>query len=183
MWVNAFGAPSLTFNAVDNTSERFTVSILYALAPDTKVSADTDPDDDFVRAIFNEHQHRAKGGARALGPDAAARLAELLQARGFVVELAPSPWQLSAAVPSQAALARALISGWRDAALEQRPQARTRIDSWHQRRQNALAQAARTQGRLNITLGHLDLLALPPPAALTPTHDPSPPSANSPHRR
>lgn len=146
-------------------------------------SADTDPDDDFVRAIFNEHQHRAKGGARALGPDAAARLAELLQARGFVVELAPSPWQLSAAVPSQAALARALISGWRDAALEQRPQARTRIDSWHQRRQSALAQAARTQGRLNITLGHLDLLALPPPAALTPTHDPSPPSANSPHRR
>jgi hypothetical protein len=146
-------------------------------------SANTDPDDDFVRAIFNQHQHRAKGGARALGPDAAARLAELLQARGFVVELAPSPWQLSAAVPSQAALARALISGWRDAALEQRPQARTRIDSWHQRRQNALAQAARTQGRLNITLGHLDLLALPPPAALTPTHDPSPPSANSPHRR
>ena len=43
VWVNAFGAPSLTFNAVDNTSERFTVSILYALAPDTKVSAVTDP--------------------------------------------------------------------------------------------------------------------------------------------
>ena len=137
-------------------------------------TADADPDDDFVRTAFNEHQRRAKGGARALGPDAATRLAELLQARGFEVQLAPSPWQLSAAVPSQAALARALISGWRDAAVAQRPQAGKRIENWHQRRQVAVEQAARNQAPLDITLGHLDLLALPTRAALMPTHDPSP---------
>ena len=146
------------------------------------LSADADADDDFVRAAFNEHQRRAKGGAHALGPDAAAQLAKLLQARGFEVELAPSPWQLSAAVPSQAALARALISGWRDAASAQRPQADARIDNWHQRRQRAVEQATQNQGRLSITLGHLDLLALPSRPALMPEHDPSP-SAHNPQRR
>ncbi len=148
---------------------------------DADADPNSDPDDDFVRTAFNEHQRRAKGGAHALGPDAAARLAKLLQARGFEVELAPSPWQLSAAVPDQAALARALISGWRDAAIAQRPQAGARIDNWHQRRQRALEQAAQQQGRLSLTLGHLDLLALPPRPALMPEHDPSP-SAHNPQR-
>ncbi len=147
--------------------------------------ADADSDDDFVRTAFNAHQRRAKGGAHALGPDAAARLAELLQARGFDVELAPSPWRLSATVPEQAALARALISGWRDAACAQRPQAGTRIEHWHQRRQSAIEQAAQKHGRLHITLGHLDLLALPPRPALTPAplRDPTPSPSRSPHSR
>ena len=149
---------------------------------DADADPNSDADDDFVRAAFNAHQRRAKGGAHALGPDAAARLAALLQAHDFEVELAPSPWQLSAAVPKQAALARALISGWRDAARAQRPQAGARIESWHQRRQRALEQAAQQQGRLSITLGHLDLLALPPRPALMPEHDPSP-SVNNPQRR
>ncbi len=148
---------------------------------DADADPNSDADDDFVRAAFNAHQRRAKGGAHALGPDAAARLAALLQAHDFEVELAPSPWQLSAAVPKQAALARALISGWRDAARAQRPQAGARIESWHQRRQRALEHAAQQQGRLSITLGHLDLLALPPRPALMPEHDPSP-SAHNPQR-
>ena len=127
------------------------------------ISPGPDADDDFVRTAFNAHQRQDKGGAAALGPDAAPRLAELLRARGFEVELAPSPWRLSAAEPAQAALARALIDGWRAAASEQRPEARARIAAWHQRRLAALEQS-----HLHITLGHLDLLALPRRPVATP---------------
>lgn len=114
-------------------------------------------EDAFVRAAFNAHQRRDKGAGRALGPDAAPRLAAVLRARGFAVELAPSPWQLSAATPAQAALARALLDGWREAATEQRPEAHARIAAWHRHRLSELAHA-----RLRIEVGHLDLLALPP---------------------
>ncbi len=172
--------------------------VLITLSVDGNWHIDTDPgessaiapgsdvDDEFVRTAFNEHQRGDKGGTRALGPDAATRLAELLRTRGFDVELAPSPWRLSSAIPAQAALARALIDGWRDAASAQCPEARTRIAAWHQRRQAALGHtsieqaglkqagmgeaekgetgmedATRGWAHLEITLGHLDLLALP----------------------
>nr|WP_232435100.1 class I SAM-dependent methyltransferase [Thauera sp. 63] len=114
-------------------------------------------EDAFVRAAFNAHQRREKGAGRALGPDAPPRLAALLRAQGFSVQLAPSPWQLAAATPAQVALARALLDGWREAATEQRPEAHARIAAWHRHRLSELA-----HGRLRIEVGHLDLLALPP---------------------
>lgn len=114
-------------------------------------------EDAFVRTAFNAHQRRDKGAGRALGPDAAPRLAALLQARGFAVVLAPSPWRLSSTAPAQAALARALMDGWREAAAEQCPEAHQRIAAWHRRRLSELA-----RGALRIEVGHLDLLALPP---------------------
>lgn len=132
--------------------------------------APADPDDAFIRDAFNAHQRRDKGLGAALGPAAAPALAELLVARGFAVERAASPWRLELADPAQAALARALIDGWRDAATAQCPQAAARINAWHQRRS---AQCdGRGSGQLEV--GHLDLFACPPTTALRPDRPASP---------
>ena len=126
--------------------------------PRDPASAAADPDDAFVRDAFNAHQHRDKGLGDALGPDAAPALAELLAARGFRVEIERSPWRLDLAAPPQAALARALVDGWRDAATAQSPHAAERIAAWHERRR---AQCAGT-GTGVLEVGHLDLFATPP---------------------
>lgn len=115
-----------------------------------------DADNAFVRDAFNAHQRRDKGLGAALGPDAAPALAAALDARGFEVELAPSPWRLDLAEAGDAALARALIDGWRDAACAQCPHAAARIENWHGRRS---AHCAASVGRL--VVGHLDLFAAP----------------------
>lgn len=120
-------------------------------------AAALEAEDDFVREAFNAHQRRDKGLGPALGPDAAPALAAALRQRGFTVTLAPSPWRLDLAEPASAALAQALIDGWRDAASAQRPEAGTRIDAWHARRS---ADCRSGPGRLEV--GHLDLFALPP---------------------
>lgn len=113
-------------------------------------------DDAFVRAAFNAHQRRDKGLGPALGADAAATLAERLRAHGFTVDCAPSPWRLALADPTQARLARALIDGWRDAAIEQCPDARARISAWHAR-----CVAVRLQAGVVLEVSHLDVLDLP----------------------
>lgn len=119
------------------------------------VSSDS-ADDDFVRAAFNAHQRRDKGLGPALGPEAAATLAERLRAHGFTVECAPSPWRLELADQTQARLARALVDGWRDAAIAQCPDARARICAWHAR-----CVAERLQAGVVLEVGHLDVLGLP----------------------
>jgi SAM-dependent methyltransferase len=132
--------------------------------PRDPASAAADPDDAFVRDAFNAHQRRDKGLGAALGPAAAPVLAEQLAARGFQVETAASPWRLELADPAQAALARALIDGWRDAATAQCPQAAARIAAWHERRS---AQCG-GRGRGQLEVGHVDLFARPPTPALRP---------------
>lgn len=125
-----------------------------------------DPDDAFVRTAFNAHQQRNKGAGSgdgmgrnagpALGARAAPRLATLLEAQGFRVTLADSPWLLHTADAGQRALAAALLDGWRAAAAEQCPHAEARIEAWHARRQLALAREA-----TRIEVGHFDLYAEP----------------------
>ncbi len=117
---------------------------------------DVDPADAQVRAAFNAHQRRDKGMGGALGPDAVACLAGLLRARGYRVLQAPSPWRLRLGDGPQAELARAVLDGWRDAALEQTPAAADQIADWHARRVPRLAQAG-----LTLELGHTDLFACP----------------------
>lgn len=117
-----------------------------------------DADDDFVRAAFNAHQRRDKGLGAALGPDAAPALAACLEQRGFEVRLAASPWRLRLAEPADAALARALIDGWRDAARTQRPDAAARITAWHARRTAECV----PHGGGTLEVGHIDLFATPP---------------------
>ena len=119
-------------------------------------TCETDADDAFVRAAFNDHQRRDKGVGGALGPDAVSTLAAVLRDMGFDVHLAHSPWRLQLADPAQQALALALVDGWRDAATAQCPQAANRIVEWHARRR---ARFGAGGGVLEV--GHVDLLALP----------------------
>ena len=112
-----------------------------------------DPDDAWIRDRLNAHQQSEKGLGSALGPEAGHRAAEGFQRAGFTTRIAASPWRLTA---PDAALAIELIRGWADAAREKTPEEEPRVRAWLQRREKTLE-----TGDFELTVGHLDLLALP----------------------
>jgi len=112
-----------------------------------------DPLDDPLAAAFNAHQRRPTERGRLLGPDAVAVAVEQLRRLGAEVLVRPSPWQLGAA---ETALAAEWFTGWVRAASEQQPDLAAEADGYARRR---LAQAR--AGRLEVTVDHADLLALP----------------------
>ena len=119
-----------------------------------------DPDDALVRRAVNTHQRRDKGLGPALGPMAGLMAETTLRAAGYRVWLLPSPWRLG---PDDAELARALVGGWETAAIEQLREAAKddrekalRVRAWAARRRATIA-----GGRFGLTVGHVDLLALP----------------------
>lgn len=116
-----------------------------------------DVEDIAVRALFQAHQRRDKGLGPALGGRAPAVLAAAMTAAGFRVESAATPWYLAAGERDLLPLAEQLLQGWHDAALEQAPEEQARLQRWHSRRLAGLA-----AGELGLTVGHRDLLALPP---------------------
>lgn len=120
--------------------------------------APEDPDDAFVREAVNRHQSGEKGMGAALGTRAAARTARAFRDRGWTVELRPSPWILEGR--EDAPLARALVAGWVEAALELHPSEEARLRAWQAAREARLA-----SGDYRLTVGHQDLLALPPEPA------------------
>lgn len=101
-----------------------------------------------VTAAFNAHQRGDKGLGPALGPDAAPAMVAALRARGFHVEMAPSPWRLG---PDAVALQAALVEGIAAAAGET---GLASAAAWGQARRAASATAL-------ASVGHWDLLALP----------------------
>lgn len=101
-----------------------------------------------VTAAFNRHQQTDKGFGSALGPRGASVLAEVLQARGYLVEIAASPWRLDAA---DADLQSDLLKGIASAALEA---GEASADAWLERRLAAIPHS-------RCEIGHLDVLALP----------------------
>ncbi|MBP0614169.1 class I SAM-dependent methyltransferase [Jiella mangrovi] len=109
--------------------------------------------DGIVVAGFNRHQLRPKGlgSGASLGPAAARALAEALQARGYDVMLADSPWQLEG---RDRELAIAHIEGVAAAVAELGVLDAAELDDWRKMR---IANCA--DGRA--TVGHLDLLAIP----------------------
>jgi hypothetical protein len=109
--------------------------------------------DPLVADAFNAHQRRTAGDRTLLGPDAVAAAVDEFSRRGCDVVVRPSPWQLG---PADAALAAEWLSGWVDAACEQRPELCAAAEPYVRRR---LADAA--AGRLRVTVDHVDLLALP----------------------
>jgi SAM-dependent methyltransferase len=111
-----------------------------------------DPDDDLVRDLVNAHQRTDKGFGPALGPDAGARVEQLLREAGYITRRAPSDWVLG---PSQAELQRQLIGGWAAAASERAGAERARIRAWEQRR---LANV--DAGRSRLIVGHDDVGAV-----------------------
>ncbi|AGZ42218.1 methyltransferase domain-containing protein [Actinoplanes friuliensis] len=108
-----------------------------------------DPLDAEVAAAFNAHQRRAVGDRRLLGPEAVGAAAEAFAKAGATVGVRPSPWRLG---PGEAQLTAEWLRGWVGAAAEQRPD--LRLDAYLEGRIEA-AEA----GRLQVTVGHQDLLA------------------------
>ncbi|HZA67144.1 MAG TPA: hypothetical protein VE592_09340 [Geminicoccaceae bacterium] len=109
------------------------------------------PEDAEVRRRFIAHQRTDKGFGKALGPDAAPYLAERLRARARAVTLEPADWRLG---PGDVPLIRATLAGIVAAAREVRDD--PDLERWASLRRHQLA-----AGNLRLTIGHLDLLALP----------------------
>jgi SAM-dependent methyltransferase len=127
---------------------------LLALSYDGTITwTDPDPDDALVRDAVNAHQRRDKGTGPALGPTAADAARTALERAGFTLHAESSPWTLG---PEDAALARALLDGWVDAAVEERPSDATAIRAWATRRREAIA-----DGSFGLEVGHVDISALP----------------------
>ena len=128
--------------------------VLVALSVTGQVElAPEDPLDARVRNAFNAHQRRDLGAGRLLGPDAVAEAAASFDRLGFDVRTDASPWRLG---PAHASLTRAWFEGWVAAACEQEPALDAVVEQYVGRRLSDLA-----AGRLVVTVGHLDLLALP----------------------
>lgn len=116
-----------------------------------------DGEDIAVRTLFQTHQVRDKGLGQALGGDAPGVLTALSREVGYRVECAATPWVLAAGEDEMMPLAKALVDGWFAAARDQAPGEDERLQRWRERRLAGLE-----CGELGITVGHLDMLALPP---------------------
>ncbi|GAA0581782.1 hypothetical protein GCM10010172_78500 [Paractinoplanes ferrugineus] len=103
------------------------------------------PEDDEVKAAFNEHQRRAEGGRQLLGPDAPAAARIAFEKAGATVVTRPSVWRIGPQMPD---LTAEWLRGWVAAAQEQRPD--LRLDDYLAERLGDLPTA---------TVGHVDLLA------------------------
>jgi SAM-dependent methyltransferase len=126
--------------------------LLVALSFDGRLAFDpAAPEDEEMCRRFLAHQRRDKGFGPALGAEAATHLAHRLSARGCAVTLERSDWQLG---PSDLALLRATLEGMVEAVRE------IAVDDclqrWAARRRQQVA-----SGELGLTVGHVDLLALP----------------------
>lgn len=142
--------------ALVNACARDQFGALFALSYDGEVEWDMpDADDELVRGLVHEHQSRDKGLGPALGPRAALVARDLFRAAGHDIWLRSTPWVLEG--PEHAPLTSALVGGWSTAALETRPDLGARIRSWAARRLSAVG-----EGDYRVTVGHRDLLALPP---------------------
>lgn len=110
-------------------------------------------EDAIVANGFRRHQATDKGFGPALGDAAAETLAATLRAKGFSVTAAASDWRLDA---RHGALLAELILGEAGAAREAAPEQEAAVMLWREERRKQLQ-----MGKLQLTLGHCDMLALP----------------------
>lgn len=110
--------------------------------------APTPPHEARALAAFNADMRRDKGFGPALGAEAAPYLANAMKREGYSVTTASSPWRL--ARPRDAALMDALATG--GAAALAKTMSLDDLDQWAQGRRRAT----------EASIGHIDLLALPP---------------------
>lgn len=131
-------------------ASRIRVPLYLALTYDGSMQwTPVEPHDDVVTEAFNRHQRGDKGIGTALGPDAANVAKTILEGAGFDVAVAPSPWQLG---PEDAELQQALVEGIAEAAAEA---GEVSAPSW---RATRIARASNS----SCTIGHRDILAIPP---------------------
>ena len=112
-----------------------------------------DPLDGILGAAFDDHQRRTAAGRTQLGGDAVDHAVERFRSHGADVATSASPWRLDVRSRS---LAEEWLAGWVGAACEQRPELRAAADAYLDRRTDGLA-----DGRLRVTVHHVDLLARP----------------------
>jgi hypothetical protein len=115
--------------------------------------APADPLDVAFAAAFDAHQRRCTDGRRLLGPDAGAAAVDAFARRGAAVHSRPSPWRLGA---ERAELAQEWLRGWIGAACVQRPDLERHAGDYLRRRLDASS-----AGGPRVTVGHVDVLALP----------------------
>jgi trans-aconitate methyltransferase len=130
--------------------------ILAALSVDGRVSWGPEhPLDAEIQAAFRAHQLTDRGFGASPGPKAAAVLAMKLSVAGHKVQLARADWQVG---PGDIQMLTEMISGTATAAAEAAEGITTveRVGAWRSHRM-----AAAAEGELRLTVGHLDLLALP----------------------
>jgi SAM-dependent methyltransferase len=106
------------------------------------------PADAAALAAFHAHQTRDKGFGPAAGPNAAAALTQRLEAFGYRVSTAYSPWRLD---KSDAALIEALADGAAKAVAETETLEVEDVERWRLARRRATA----------CDIGHVDLFARP----------------------
>ncbi|MEM7416513.1 MAG: class I SAM-dependent methyltransferase [Gemmatimonadota bacterium] len=119
-------------------------------------SGSADPMDQRVRDAVNVHQRGDKGFGPALGPGGTAAAEAAFRAAGYDTRVADSPWVLGA---DDAELVRTLVDGWAMAAAELLAGEEAELRAWATRRADDVR-----LGRAELTVGHGDLLALPPEA-------------------
>lgn len=111
------------------------------------------PEDESVQAAFRAHQRLDRGFGASPGFEATPRMASLLEARGYAVTLTPADWQIEA---THTHMLESMVDGTADAARVTHPEPAV-VDRWHRQRRADVA-----AGSVALTVGHLDLLALPP---------------------
>lgn len=124
--------------------------LLAALSVDGRVHwHPSDPDDEAVQRAFRAHQRTDRGFGPSPGVHAAPWLAALLRARQMNVSLAEADWRIPT---SDRAMVEEMVAGIAHAAREVGDPAL--VEAWTARRR------AEPAG-VGLTVGHLDLLALP----------------------
>lgn len=130
------------------------VPLLAVLTVDGRRSWQPPLTEDAILAVaIARQQQRDQGFGPALGGAAPEAIEEAFTARGFRVETAATAWRLGAA---DGALLGELIRGEARAAREAAPEAEAAVAAWEGERRALLA-----AGRLGLTVGHCDQLALP----------------------
>ena len=127
---------------------------LAALTYDGRVGwSPHEKDDRFVLSAFNTHQAGNKGFGPALGPQAIKTVKAALEKAGYSVRIGESAWKLT---PGDSDLQRALLQGYKAAAIEALPDQADRIEDWANRRWRKILTA-----ESYLVVGHRDLLATP----------------------
>jgi SAM-dependent methyltransferase len=127
---------------------------LFALTYDGRMHClPSEPGDEQVRCLVNEHQRTDKGFGPALGPAAVDAAERSFDALGYRSRREPSDWVIAA---DASELQRQLIAGWSEAALAMAPADEGSIRRWRDRR---LIHVER--GRSQLIVGHQDIAFWP----------------------
>jgi hypothetical protein len=127
-----------------------------ALSYDGRVTFEPgEPHDAEIVEALNRHQHGNKGFGDALGPEAAAYAVDRFQHIGYSVTQGRSDWVLG---PDDKAIQGEVVSGFAHAVQELNELPEQRVTEWLAHRR-ALIDA----GQSSMTVGHVDLFALPMP--------------------